>query len=319
MKKFLKFCLIAAVILIIVGLIFGIAGSVAGGNREVARMARNGELTFDSSFFDWDFFDEDFDRLETYEEDSLYDLDELEVFNDKKEILSGDISRTELSVSDITGLQIALGGGEFEIRRSEDEHFYLEAENAEKLQVYGENSTLYLKAIRTRVHSMDTKVMLYVPDSINYEKLKLDLGAGVLRIEDAFSVKKADIDVGAGQMFLENISCDSLQMDVGAGELIGKNVTVKADAEWKVGAGHLQVDAVVEGNLNVECAMGSTELTLVGEQNDFNYEIECAAGMVQVAGSEYAGLSAERSINNSADKTMELECQMGSIEVSFIR
>ena len=64
MKKFTKFCLIAALILILIGFIIGIAGSVAGGGYDVLRMIENGELTFDSSFFGIHFGDGFFDREE---------------------------------------------------------------------------------------------------------------------------------------------------------------------------------------------------------------------------------------------------------------
>lgn len=317
MKKFLKFCLITAAILIIAGLIFGVAGFVAGGNREVVRMVRKGELTFDSDFFRWGFWDFDEDWPEMDEMDRLYDLDDIEVFDKDREIQSGDIALTQLSVSDIAKLHISLGGGEFEIRRSEDESFYLEAKNAERLQVYGENDTLYLKAIRTRAHNMDARITLYIPDEVSYEELNLALGAGILRMEDAISCLEADIEVGAGQMFLENLTCSSLKLDVGAGELIGKNLTVRTSAEWSVGVGHLQVDAAVDGDLEVECSMGSAELTLAGDEEAFNYEIECAAGMIQIGSMEFAGLSSERSLDNNAEKEMALDCQMGAIEVTF--
>lgn len=317
MKKFLKFCLITAGILVITGLILGIAGSAAGGSREVARMARNGELTFGSDFLRWGFWDFDEDWPEEEDADRLYDLDEVKVFDEDREIQSGDIALTRLPVSDIADFHISLGGGEFEIRQSEDESFYLEAKNADRLQVYEANNTLYLKAIRTKVHNMDTRITLYIPGGISYRELDLELGAGVLRLEDALSFLEADIEVGAGQMFLENLICGSLKVDVGAGELVGKNLTVYDSAEWSVDAGHLQMDAAVEGDLDVECSVGSAELTLAGDEAAFNYEIECAAGMIQVGSMEFAGLSAERSLNNNAAKEMDLNCQMGAIEITF--
>lgn len=320
MKKFIKFCLITALVLILLGLIIGIAGAAAGGNREVRRMAKNGELTFDSDFFPISFpdFDDGEDVLLGGGE-GFYDLDDKEVFREGKEILSGDISYMQLPVSAITKLQITLGGGEFKILPSEDEHFYLEAKSADKLQVYDEKNTLYLKAIRTAVHNPDTKVTLYIPDTVSYEELELELGAGVLRLEDAFTIREADIEVGAGQMFLKNLTCSDLEVEVGAGELIGAGLQVSEKGAFTVGAGHLQVDADVTGNLAVECAMGSAELTLTGDEDAFDYEIDCAAGMIKVGDREFGGLSAERSLDNGAGRKMELECQMGAIEVTFKR
>ena len=320
MKKFLKFCLIAAVILILVGLILGVASTAAGGGKDVARMAENGELTFDGEFFDFSFLGAEVDFEDTFDFDGaepLYDLEDVEVFDGSTEILSGDISRMELAVGNVTDFEIALGGGEFFIQGSEDGKFYLEAESAEKLQVYAEDETLHLKALRTKTNDVGMKMTLYIPADVSYDEMQLELGAGVFKLEVPLTLESFEGEVGAGQMIIDGLTCNTMDINVGAGEFLGESILVNDEAELKVGAGHIGLQGDVKGDLDVECSLGGAELTLAGAEIDFNYEIECAAGSVVAGTAEFSGLSSERSVDNGASKEMNLECAMGAIEVEF--
>jgi len=324
MNKFLKFCLVTAVILILAGLILGVASTVAGGGREVARMAENGELTFDGDYFDFPFLNTTLGFQDTLHIDfddvkPLYDLDDVEIFNGGKEVLSGNISRMELEADKITDFEISMGGGEFSIKNSGDEKFYLEAQNAEKLQVYTDDETLHLKAIRTKANDINMNVILYIPKDLEYDEMKLELGAGIFKLDEAIEVEDFEGEVGAGQMLVENLICDNLKVSVGAGEFLSSNLVVKKEAKWEIGAGHIQVKGCLEGDLDVECSMGSVEFELQGKEEDFNYEIECLAGTVQIDDDKFSGVSEKRAISNGAAQEMNLECAMGEIEIDFTK
>lgn len=51
----------------------------------------------------------------------------------------------------------------------------------------------------------------------------------------------------------------------------------------------------------------------------FNYEIECAAGNVQIGNRAFTAVAADKRIQNDAIKDMKLECSLGSIEIYFER
>ena len=63
--------------------------------------------------------------------------------------------------------------------------------------------------------------------------------------------------------------------------------------------------------------MGNAELYLDGCMEDYNYEIECATGNVEIDDESFSGLAAERVINNDADAVMNIECSMGNVTVGF--
>lgn len=317
MKKFTKFCLIAALILILIGFIMGIAGSVAGGGYDVLRMIENGELTFDSSFFGIHFGDGSFDREER---EPLYDLDDIEDFTGEE--ISGDIEKRKLTDEIITKLDITLGGGELYLIDSEDGAFYLEAEKAESLQAYVEDDTLKLKALRTKGHFVnkyDMKVYLYIPAGLSFEEVDIDLGAGVTDLSQLANVDELHVTVGAGKLTMNGVMCTELEATVGAGELIAKDIAVTNKAEFQVDAGHIGASGEILGDVDVECALGAVELVLKDEEEAFNYEIECAAGNVQIGNRAFTAVAADKRIQNDAIKDMKLECSLGSIEIYFER
>lgn len=316
MKKFIKFCLIAALILILVGFVIGTAGSVAGGGYDVVRMLKNGELSINGDFFNRHFVYEDSD-IEIPSE-VPYDVDDIDIFEGGKDVMSGDIAKTRLEDASVHKLDITLGGGELIFKESEDGAFYLEAKRAEKLQFYVEDDTLKLKAIRTKVHSNNNmKVYLYLPKDMNYEEIEIELGAGLIELEGMPDVGKLDVDIGAGALTLSGIECKELDAGVGAGELILRQVVVNGDTELEVNAGHIGGDAQILGNLDVKCSLGAAELTLAGSEEDFNYRVECAAGEVQFGSQAFTALAAERKIDNGAERMIDLDCSMGSIVLSF--
>ena len=74
----------------------------------------------------------------------------------------------------------------------------------------------------------------------------------------------------------------------------------------------------IQGNAEVSCAMGNTEMTFVGStMEEHNYEVSCSAGNIDIGNRSFAGLATESDIDNGAANTYKLECAMGNITVKF--
>ena len=53
-------------------------------------------------------------------------------------------------------------------------------------------------------------------------------------------------------------------------------------------------------------------------QEDYNYDLECGVGNLDVGSDSYSGLGREKSISNTgADRKVDLECGMGNVSVNF--
>ena len=55
-----------------------------------------------------------------------------------------------------------------------------------------------------------------------------------------------------------------------------------------------------------------------GKKTDYNYRLSCGAGTLSLEDEEFAGLGRSKIVDNDgAARKMQLECGMGTLEVSF--
>ncbi len=329
MKKFMKGCGMTALILILLGLLLAmVARSVRGkiaieiAIEDVVESVTGGRVHMNLS--DWDNWGittgEEFlsDLGAEINEEINYSIKDSMIFDDDFEILKGDIEKYSVG-KDILELDVEVGGCSFEIKTSEDANFYLEAEKTKKFQGYVDDQILYIKGtMNTSVIDDlgDCEITLYVPEGYRFDKVDMELGAGQMVLGD-LSVGEAHLEVGAGQITTSSIQADDLEITVGMGELLAKDMQVK-NLEAEVDMGHLYAEGDITQSAKLECAMGSIEMELTGAWEDFNYNLECGMGNLEVGDDTYSGLATEKQISNVASKQMDVECAMGNIEIDFV-
>lgn len=248
-----------------------------------------------------------------------YSVDLSDLYDYNHEILRGDVSEYTLG-SDVERLDIELGGYIFNTAFSDDDNFYVTTDNVDRIQCYTEKGVLKLKAVNTTsylgVGSIDERqITLYMPKDRFLESVELELGAGQVTL-DGINAGEVSLEVGAGQIFVHNIRVKELEVSVGAGQVEFRGVDVD-ELNAEIGLGELAGVADVQKSAELECAMGNMELTLMGSQQDFNYQLEVAAGNIEVGRNSYSGLAHEQKIHNGADKDISIECSMGNITILF--
>lgn len=206
-------------------------------------------------------------------------------------------TRECFSAADIRDLDIEAGAFQVQIVESEDENFYVSTQAAHSCESYVADGTLYIKGPRKPMQTMETILILAVPEGASFEKVELSMGAGQIIGGSMLSADKMDIELGAGEIILSGLRVGELEAQVGMGSL------------------SLEGDILKEGI--VECAMGSVEMTLAGAEKDFNYNVEAGAGTVEIDGEIMSVMAAERGIDNDAPKNLSIECAMGSIGIHF--
>lgn len=329
MKKFMKGCGIAALILIVLGIIMGIAAGSIQGTALISDTVEkvtdgNVHLNLDIGDFGLTIGDkigeaiEDTIGDELFDEGSiLYELDENMNFDKAFDIISGDVTKYSLG-NEVTSLKIEVGGCELNIVDSGDDNFYVEAHNTRKFQSYVRNGKLTIKATKSAKNwsaLKDCSITLYVPEGFRFDHVEVELGAGMLDLGNLYA-NELELEVGAGQITGEYLEISKASVSVGMGEVHIDDMQVdKLDAE--VGMGSLYLTADIRESAQMECSVGELELTVKGQETDFNYNVEAAIGNVEIGNDSYSGLAQERRINNSADKTISVECAMGNVTVDF--
>ncbi|MBO5292420.1 MAG: DUF4097 family beta strand repeat protein [Lachnospiraceae bacterium] len=323
MKKFIKGCLIAALVFVILGICI-LAGAVAaGGMEQVAELVRDGSLSIHYSPNDWD---DDFWE-ETAEDDiweeAVEGMEEPEV--DSTELLQQlgqeeKLSRTVLAQEPerIRKLELSLLGGAVCIKPSQDNTISIAYDDQYALRCKKDGETLRIEEATERHHigSYNKRVIyLYIPQNQYFEQVECKLGGGVMEIQK-LTAQSAEFKLGAGMLTVKNLGCVKAEAKIGAGSMYLENAEVE-EGEFKIGAGELEYQGSIGKKLETVCDLGSAVFELDGQETDFDYEIGVAAGEISVGSHSYSGLNEKTKVDNKAGRRMELECSMGSIEVSF--
>lgn len=322
MKKFMKSCAIAALVLLILGMVMAsVAGSIKGRTtiNDVVEAVTGGRVHVNlEPFENWGITASAVgEQMQDAMDNVSYEIGDSTSFDKNREILRGDIEKYSLG-SDISGLCIEVGGCTFETEASPDDNFYIEAKRAGKFQAYVEDGKLYVIETTTSWSLNDKgncKITFYIPADYRFDSVDLELGAGILKL-DELNAAEASLAVGAGQIVLKQVSAEQLELSVGAGQIEVKNMAVgELDAE--VGMGELTAEGAVGSSADIDCSMGNVEVKLDGSVKDFNYEIEGAMGNIDIGRESYSGFSQSRSIDNDAEKTIQVNSSMGNITLRF--
>lgn len=325
MKKFMKGCGITALILFVLGLALAlIAGSVRGSSviSQVVEEATGGRVHARFGWPYWGIFVDDWwDKVDTVQ----YELDISDIFDRRHDIIDGDTLKNGQYVfapDAVKSLDIQVGGCSFDTEISENGLFYLEAKGIGKVQFYLEDDELHINAVNTRrgLNSLTNiswtgELTLYVPEGCTYDHVNIEMGAGELLFDD-LSADDISLEVGAGHICVQNVKARKLEASAGLGQLELYEMDVE-ELDAEVGMGEL----VAQGNIGrrgiLECAMGNLDIVLDGSERDFNYQLEAAAGNIDLGRNSYSGLAREQRINNGAAKELDVECSMGNISIRF--
>ena len=319
MKKFVRFCGVSILTLIILGAIFMVIGiSTVGWDSmgELVSKLSDGKISFEDGIRVED--EGVLDFVNKLNSNAIFDIHDSTMFDKGETVWKGDVKKTKVAKDSIEDLDLEIGGCLFEVKESEDDAYYVEYEGKGKSQAYAKGDKLYIKVLNTDSINLDGDnncFTLYVPQGAVLGKADIELGAGQMKL-DALQVDDLKVELGAGQIVSNNLQVSNLAVSVGAGDFTLKEAKL-GEVKIEVGAGNCSIEGDVSEELKADCAMGNITLKLEGKETDYDYELECVSGNLKVGETEYSGLAKETKVDNDADRELDLQCVMGNIEVEF--
>jgi len=320
MKKFMKSCAITALVLLILGFSLAIiAGSVRGkaAIKEVVEAVTGGRIHVNlEGGENWGIYVDE-KALFGIKNGFVYNIEDSMIFDSNFEIFKGNVGKYSVG-SDVRALDIEVGGCEFRVKSSGDDNFYVEAINTNKFQGFVKGQILYVKGTMSTGlldDFGDCKITLYVPDGYYFDSVEAELGAGMIEL-DSLKSRETRLDVDAGQIIISSVQSDKLRLAIGMGEILLADMEVQ-NLEAEVDMGHLHAEGSILGDATIECDMGSIEMVIKGAWEDFDYNLECGMGNLVVGDDSFSGLSNEKKVNNGTGKSMNVECNMGNMEITF--
>ena len=130
---------------------------------------------------------------------------------------------------------------------------------------------------------------------------------------------RVSLGVDMGTIDLDcDLNVQDFSVEVGAGEFDGYGNITAVNCDLQVGAGTIDIDQIDVQKLSADCGAGEIDMVITGKEKDYNYDLSCGMGEIDLEDSEYSGLGIEKTISNEgAKKEMVLECGMGEIDVEF--
>lgn len=348
MKPFVKFCVILSAALAVIG-VGGVGVGMAMGARpaqflnlsdyEYSILRRCGRWAdrWDERTEEWmeereEEIDEQMDSLDEQMDSLDEQLDSLDEewsdwedwgYSDSLEVISGNSADTfegDFADEDVKRLEMDLHYAVVRIYTREDsDAVSLKGRNGrEYFSSRMEGDTLVLKDMRTEKQYRQDKALeleVYLP-AWELEEIELDTGASDVTA-DFLQAREIELDSGMGYLKAEQLKGDEIFVSQGAGMTEIGSMTAEGKAKIEVGVGSVAVNEFTGDSLQLDCGIGEIDLTVQGQQDEYNYKLSCGMGEVQIGEEQYSSIKGEKSIDNQAAKNISADCGVGEIFVNF--
>ncbi len=307
MKKFTKVSLIIVLVLVCVGVTIGAIGFAIGGTRMASGLVEekvsnflqhrtNTEITYNSDF----------------------DIHMDNWAKEDEKIYTGIIKNEFIATNEeVMSMEFNIGAAELNVLPSSTDNYIVESNTKGEYRCYVKDGVLILEGIQHNnltIQKNET-ITLFIPENAVLDSISMSVGAGDVEIE-TMKANQIEISIGAGQLKVQNLIADDLKLEVAVGECVINQMNLE-QGKIDISMGDLTVKGNITKDLEVNCTMGNATLELDGTEKDFNYEIDCAMGNVNVLNSGITVILGENNKNNNADKTFKISCAMGNVEVDF--
>lgn len=195
--------------------------------------------------------------------------------------------------------------GDFEIRSasSDTQEIVVETQDIDprlglKYYMDGGELTFKTKEKLTGINDANGvgKIYVYIPQNYSFDEVSLDMEFG--RLTTGFiQAREFSVDVSAGEAVIGGFSA--------------------TEADFQCGAGRIEVTGAEAREVDIECGVGEVDYTAVGNQQDYNYQLECGVGEIVCGDNRYSGIGTKQNIRNGSREEINIECGMGKVVVRF--
>ncbi|MGN0482518.1 MAG: DUF4097 family beta strand repeat-containing protein [Lachnospiraceae bacterium] len=330
MKKFVKGCLIAALVCGILGMCGCSAGFAMGaGQTAIQALASNEKIEsidrFTQHLIDLTEAAADLSENTDNIEDAADRLVEKygKEYEDGVELkfAANEISKQTFAANEMQSIDVKDISGDIQILESEkaDTAVVTVKAHNRKINVNTENGSLMIqdKGKKNVGQKSRVKIVLELPQQ-KYQTLNFDLSAGDLELDMDLSAEKLNLTANAGDITIGSkngieaaITLHALAGDV---EFSG-NYT--GDISGKLSAGDFDMDGTLKGNLTLDCMAGDTELELKGNMKTYNYQLRSTCGDVTMNEKDYEkGVGGCYEEDNGASYLIKLDNSAGDIDLA---
>ncbi|MGB4660268.1 MAG: DUF4097 family beta strand repeat-containing protein [Mobilitalea sp.] len=162
------------------------------------------------------------------------------------------------------------------------------------------------------IDSANSKITVYLPEDFIAEEAKIDTGAGTVNIE-GLNAEDLIISAGAGNISGVNMTSQEVKIDGGVGSVDFENIIFE-DTDLDCGVGNIKLQGILTGDNKIDCGVGEVELNLIGNEADYELDIDSGVGKIRVNGSQ---VSDEDMINSGAPNSIRVDGGVGNVNIDI--
>lgn len=159
-----------------------------------------------------------------------------------------------------------------------------------------------------------------VPTNIELDEIIVDTAMGDVEFQNlTIGADTFDVSTSMGDVIFEDMTVTSdLDANTDMGDVKIKSGSFK-NVKMSTSMGSVEAEATFAGDVSGYSSMGDVEVTINGNSNDYNYDLETSMGDVSIDGkkekSDFGGAYATE--NNGGKYDVELESSMGDVSLRF--
>lgn len=212
--------------------------------------------------------------------------------------------------SNITALDVEIGAADFVIKQGDA--FSVES-NLKHLTVKEKNGVLKMEENSNFGGNYnDAALTLYIPANMVFEKAEIVTGAGRLTV-DELSAKTLELELGAGEVNIQSLyALHAADIDGGAGKVTISGGALH-DLDFDMGIGELELVSAISGRSEMDLGIGESNITLIGDRNDYVIDVEKGIGSLTVDGKQVTDFGN----SGTGENSLRISGGIGQINLSF--
>lgn len=158
----------------------------------------------------------------------------------------------------------------------------------------------------------DSTLIVYIPQGMNFEKVKINTGAGKVNIHD-LTTQKLSFELGAGAIEINNLNVlNSAEIDGGAGKIEINSGTIN-NLDLDMGIGEANIITTLVGKSKLNAGIGALNVNVQANKENYKVNVDKGIGSIKVNGAE----ALDGSWFGNGNNLIEIDGGIGTINVNF--
>lgn len=199
----------------------------------------------------------------------------------------------------------------------------LTIKTGENLKVETNNSNINFKQDNTNLQikeksynwfskSNNGELILYIPENIEFDKVKINTGAGKIII-DNITTKNLSFELGAGEAKVKSLNVlNDADIEGGAGKMDVLSGTIN-NLDFDMGVGEVNLAIKLTGKSKIDAGVGNLNIDINGRKDDYEIKTSKGLGSIKIDGKEISN----DTIYGNGVNYIEVDGGVGNITIDF--